>query len=737
MEDGLWQDAVAPSRVNKLPPSMFTPLLSPACFVLCLVDASELQTALHIRKRSASPLDKDYHVSKRPSTSLPRPIATGTFPRSYTDPGDAARLRNGAPGWESGHLGGGAPLGLPANNNGCIFLIQSGPNGRNHNAGVYSTGTGDQHPLSGGLDPFLYDGVDLPVSHLPHTDISLRIPPLQSLATHIASSSVSLAYTTQSSRLWPAPASAHDHTPCYTPSSPATSGWVAPYPQSATHVPLAHDGVPRSQQITPFLVTGHADEQGPAHSEWSLISDRFWQFDPVSMEGSVTYIMQSPPPMSSLGCPPPSDFTLSAGNQLYNPLCPTSGVRRFSCPVMDSNSLYTPGDASKHSPTSIYPSGHQQDPWSDHDSLPFRPTAVSQPYQQQLQQLGPYVEVLRPSHGQQGNAQDSQSTLSDVDERVVADDDQYGIKAEGLRGSISSSDDLQSYSSQSQPSSGSWLELSSPESFRHDDSKNPIYSRSNSVADLPLADGFTLVPENPGPPDRKSKRKNRRPFDSKALYETNRTRMRKACVACRKQKVRVSDVNFNRNHVLCAKPVQCQENEDDPSAPCKRCRRRKDSSSGKIIHRTVCVRTLTVSSIRIIRQGGLGLTRRWEGTKMMDVTDWPADSVIKPICMLQGLIEEPIVVNVRKFTPTDGDVTSRPYNYQGSQKSVPLEPYCLASIHDTANYFSGYLSRTAVDGLKEAAHKSGPLVRDTYAMIHEHAVKLVCHFPYIWRMVFN
>lgn len=101
------------------------------------------------------------------------------------------------------------------------------------------------------------------------------------------------------------------------------------------------------------------------------------------------------------------------------------------------------------------------------------------------------------------------------------------------------------------------------------------------------------------------------------------------------------------------------------------------------------------------------------------------DSIIRTIHMLQGLSRKPIVVQVRKFKPKEGDVTYRQWDDNGVQKRLDLEPYCLADIHATATYFSNYLCETALEGLREAAHSSGALVQETYRMVHEHAVKLV------------
>lgn len=128
----------------------------------------------------------------------------------------------------------------------------------------------------------------------------------------------------------------------------------------------------------------------------------------------------------------------------------------------------------------------------------------------------------------------------------------------------------------------------------------------------------------------------------------------------------------------------------------------------------------------LFRSGGLlGLTRRWEGTKVCDVGDW-ADDRILIIKLAQGICSKPIELRVRKFKPVAGDVLHRKWYDSDSckWKETPLEPYCLADVEETAKYFSIYLKDTAFEGLKEALQGSCKLVRETYVMAFRHAASL-------------
>lgn len=101
---------------------------------------------------------------------------------------------------------------------------------------------------------------------------------------------------------------------------------------------------------------------------------------------------------------------------------------------------------------------------------------------------------------------------------------------------------------------------------------------------------------------------------------------------------------------------------------------------------------------------------------MADVGDWE-DDCIRDIYLAQGLSAEPMALKVRRFRPRSGDDCYRRWR----TGEVAVEPYCLADIQATANYFVQYLSRTSCDGLKKTAKKSCKLVRETYNMAVDHA----------------
>jgi len=83
-----------------------------------------------------------------------------------------------------------------------------------------------------------------------------------------------------------------------------------------------------------------------------------------------------------------------------------------------------------------------------------------------------------------------------------------------------------------------------------------------------------------------------------------------------------------------------------------------------------------------------------------------------------------LVVEVHRFVPIPGDVTSRRYISNGTYKYVHVPPYCLADIKQTAKDFCDHVEENALHGLrgaaKEAAKEGNMLLSRTFIKILEH-----------------
>ncbi|KAK3906363.1 hypothetical protein C8A05DRAFT_40787 [Staphylotrichum tortipilum] len=225
-------------------------------------------------------------------------------------------------------------------------------------------------------------------------------------------------------------------------------------------------------------------------------------------------------------------------------------------------------------------------------------------------------------------------------------------------------------------------------------------------APLPLQPDAGEIESKPASePDRENARdrKKRFRFDEERLRrETSNTRSMGACLRCHNQRVR------------------CIPNKEDSTsrvAPCETCLKvRRDSK--KTIHNIPCLR-FKVTSMSIYRPGGLGLTREFTYTMVVDVPG-SRDNLIYNIEMTQGLCRDPVRLCVRRFQPKDTDISYRRYMDDGRPKKQDAGAFCLADVERTAKEFNAYLERNALEGLEEAVKGSDDIVKDVFVMIAAH-----------------
>jgi len=122
----------------------------------------------------------------------------------------------------------------------------------------------------------------------------------------------------------------------------------------------------------------------------------------------------------------------------------------------------------------------------------------------------------------------------------------------------------------------------------------------------------------------------------------------------------------------------------------------------------------------IYRPGGLGLTKQFTHTMVMDVTSY-IDNTIYDIEMEQGLCRDPFRLRVRRFDPKETDIMHRRYIDDNGKPAVQdAGAFCLSDVEKTAKDFGEYVDRHALGGLKEAVKGSDDIVKDVFAMIARH-----------------
>ncbi|CAK7262876.1 hypothetical protein SEPCBS119000_000210 [Sporothrix epigloea] len=141
------------------------------------------------------------------------------------------------------------------------------------------------------------------------------------------------------------------------------------------------------------------------------------------------------------------------------------------------------------------------------------------------------------------------------------------------------------------------------------------------------------------------------------------------------------------------------------------------------------------------RNGGLNLTRRWEGTTVQDVGDWKDSKTIEIEMKLfytshmhrYDLCDVPLKFHVRAFIPTKGDVVSRKWIKKvklpdGSivfqKRYVHFPPFALADAHATVEIFRDYFEKNAIGAMLHVAQFSHPVVREHFEAAVEHLYSL-------------
>ncbi|PFH56948.1 hypothetical protein XA68_15738 [Ophiocordyceps unilateralis] len=190
-------------------------------------------------------------------------------------------------------------------------------------------------------------------------------------------------------------------------------------------------------------------------------------------------------------------------------------------------------------------------------------------------------------------------------------------------------------------------------------------------------------------------------------------------------------------------PAQRSEsgNNLDPSSECIPCQL-VSKTSKKTIHHIACHRGKLINTV-LFRQGGLQLTERWTGTTMRDVGDRCSPAEVHSIQVTLGICHEPLKLQVVSFTSRPGDVTARFwYVREGPmgdevRRKKEIDPYCLSSIWQTADYFEDYIVANAIPSIMKLNTVSSDerdlglsqyIIKRTYAMAIAHYHKLEDEF---------
>ncbi|KAH9996735.1 hypothetical protein F4779DRAFT_631537 [Xylariaceae sp. FL0662B] len=175
------------------------------------------------------------------------------------------------------------------------------------------------------------------------------------------------------------------------------------------------------------------------------------------------------------------------------------------------------------------------------------------------------------------------------------------------------------------------------------------------------------------------------------------------------------------------KKIKCKPDPENPKTlRCLNCRLLNQESK-KVVHRIPCLR-YKLTEIVLFREGGLGLTQRWNGVKMKDLgpRDWDGGRE-RPLKITIGKFKCSFELVVRKFKPLPTDITWRNWvDRSKTLKRIEIEPYALANITKTAKEYKSYVYVNAQPALRQYVKnpKVDELVRKTYNAALDYAIKL-------------
>jgi hypothetical protein len=137
--------------------------------------------------------------------------------------------------------------------------------------------------------------------------------------------------------------------------------------------------------------------------------------------------------------------------------------------------------------------------------------------------------------------------------------------------------------------------------------------------------------------------------------------------------------------------------------------------SKKVIHKLPCLRWKLTETV-LFRGGNLGLTNRWEGTQMKDISsiDWDEDTRLHTIGMRLPFYSKPVQWTVRKFIPLAGDSVARHWvDSNGVARHTQIEPYCLYDIRKAGDEYRRHVASHGLSAMLEFSGSEKRVINKT------------------------
>jgi hypothetical protein len=112
-------------------------------------------------------------------------------------------------------------------------------------------------------------------------------------------------------------------------------------------------------------------------------------------------------------------------------------------------------------------------------------------------------------------------------------------------------------------------------------------------------------------------------------------------------------------------------------------------------------------------------TLRWSDSQTGIINEW-ASNTVKTIQVTEGYCVNSLSVQVRKFTPVDGDRLHVQWAAQDTIKSAALPPYAIADLNQAEKSYKDFIDRRGSEFFSEffkaAAGEPDQFILQTYDM---------------------
>jgi hypothetical protein len=165
---------------------------------------------------------------------------------------------------------------------------------------------------------------------------------------------------------------------------------------------------------------------------------------------------------------------------------------------------------------------------------------------------------------------------------------------------------------------------------------------------------------------------------------------------------------------------QCFPDPNDAYKPCVTCQ----GISGQTQSKLPCLR-YKISEAALFDKDShpqFIWSRRWRQMKIAEIKEWET-SEVKTVELTQDVGGASYKVNVRQFTPIEGDSLERRWTTNGEAQSYECAPYAIVNMKETGQQLMKFVENNIKTSIEYFIGESDELLRCTYDMAFEYSEK--------------